>query len=220
MEKPNWYPDWSDRACAIIASGPSTKHEDLEQLRGRAAVLAIKKNVELVPWADVVYGCDAAWWLHKRGLADFKGLKIAWAPLACNRYPDIRKVDIDLSQDKVYPIEARKYRMLFDRQGLIGNGGNSGYQALNLAVQFGARKIILVGFDMQNRSGVHWYGRNHWERAGNPDSDNLKRWCTYFAAAVPDLERLGVTIINTSPISALTCFRRGTIKGALAGWNL
>jgi hypothetical protein len=218
--KPEWFPDWSDKAVAIVASGPSAKKEDFEQLRGRAAVLAVKQNVELVPWADVVYGCDSAWWRHKKGLVEFKGLKVSWAPRAVEKYPDIRKVDIETSQDRIYPVEKRSYRMVFDKPGTLGNGGNSGYQALNLAVQFGAKKILLIGFDMHDRSGVHWYGRNHWEKAGNPDKDCFVRWLKAFEVAARDLEDLGVHVINTSPISTLTCFRRGTIKGALAGWGL
>lgn len=216
---PDWFPDWSNEAVAVVASGPTTKAEDLGQLRGRAKVVAIKKNVELIPWADVVYGCDAAWWLHKRGLVDYKGLKVAWHKHACARFPDIKKIEIDESQEKLHP-NARKYRMVFDRPGVLGGGGNSGYQAVNLAAQFGAKKIILVGFDMQERGGVHWYGRNHWEKAGNPDSDCFRRWRAAFNVAAHDLEEQGVHVINVSPVSALTCFRRGTIKGALAGWGL
>lgn len=218
--KPAWFPDWSEKAVAIIASGPSAKKEDLEQLRGRAAVLAIKQNVELVPWSDVVYGCDEAWWRHKKGLVDFKGIKVSWAPRAIGRYPDLHKVEIETSQDRIYPVEKRSYRMVFDKPGTLGNGGNSGYQALNLAVQFGAKKILLIGFDMHDRSGVHWYGRNHWERAGNPSRDCFDRWLKALDVAARDLEYIGVQVINTSPISALTCFPRGTVKCALAGWNV
>lgn len=220
MDRPSWFPDWSDRAVAIVASGPTAKLEDYEQLRGRAAVLAVKENVELVPWADVVYGCDQAWWLHKRGLPNFPGIRVAWAAQAVGRFPTIHKIEIETSQDKVFPVERRRYRMVFDRPGTIGNGGNSGYQAVNLAAQFGAKKIILVGFDMQERGGVHWYGRNRWEKAGNPDSGSFKRWREAFEIAAQDLEDRGVHVINVSPLSALSCFRRGTIKGALAGWNL
>lgn len=217
---PDWFPDWSDRAVAIVASGPSAKREPLELLRGKFAVLAIKENVELLPWADVVYGCDAAWWRHKKGLVDFKGVKVTWAPKVRERYPDIHTIEIETSQDKVYPVDRREYQMVFDPPGTLGNGGNSGYQALNLAVQFGARRILLIGFDMHDRSGAHWYGRNHWEKAGNPDRECFKRWLRAFDSAAPVLEARGVHVINTSPISALTCFRRGTIKGALAGWGL
>jgi hypothetical protein len=218
--KPEWFPDWSDKPVAIIASGPSAKKENLEQLRGRAAVLAVKQNVDLVPWADVVYGCDAAWWRHKKGLVDFNGIKVAWARNAVDRYPDIHKVEIETSQDRVYPVDKRSYRMVFDKFGTLGNGGNSGYQALNLAVQFGAKRILLIGFDMHDRSGVHWYGRNHWEKAGNPDKGCFDRWLRAFAVAAGDLEERRVHVINASPISALTCFRRGTISGALAGWGV
>jgi len=217
---PDWFPDWSHRVVAIVASGPSAKKEDLEQLRGRVAMLAIKANVELAPWADAVYGCDFAWWKHKKGLADFRGLKVAWDEKVIARYPDIRRIGIETSQDRVYPIDNRHYRMVFDHPGTLGNGGNSGYQALNLAVQFGARRILLIGFDMHDRGGAHWYGRNHWDRCGNPDEGSFRRWLKAFDVAAADLEERGVQVINVSPLSALTCFRRGTINGALDGWGI
>jgi hypothetical protein len=52
--------------------------------------------------------------------------------------------------------------------GVVGGGGNSGFQAVNLAAQFGASRIILIGFDMTDRGGKHWYGRNHWPMSNNP----------------------------------------------------
>jgi hypothetical protein len=70
---PDWYLDWSGREVAIIASGPSAKKSGYAALRDRMPVIAIKENIELAPWADVVYGCDAAWWKKRNGLPEFKG---------------------------------------------------------------------------------------------------------------------------------------------------
>ncbi|HCZ48509.1 MAG TPA: hypothetical protein DCZ11_05850, partial [Gammaproteobacteria bacterium] len=47
----------------------------------------------------------------------------------------------------------------------IHQGGNSGYQALNLAVLLGAERVILLGYDMH---GGHWHGR-HGGRLNNPE---------------------------------------------------
>lgn len=143
-----WWKDWRGGACAIIASGPSAKGVDYAGLRGRLPVLAIKETaVDLCPWADVAYGCDAPWWVFRRGLPDFKGVKIAWAASACDQFRDLHKVEIkDINLDE----------LLLEEPMVIGSGGNSGFQALNIAVQFGASRIMLIGFDMQDRSGVHY----------------------------------------------------------------
>jgi hypothetical protein len=215
----DWYPDWSGRAAAIIASGPSAKKADIGSLRGKMPVLAIKENVELAPWADVVYGCDAAWWKFRAGLPKYTGIKVTWDGASLPGY-QINRVALDRSQDRIYPVERRQYRMLFDTPGVIGGGGNSGFQAVNLAAQFGATKLLLIGFDMHDRSGVHWYGRNGWNGGGNPDESCFGRWRRDFDRAAIDLEMRGVEVINVAPHTALTCFRRATIDQALAGWGL
>lgn len=183
-------------------------------------VIAIKESHELCPWADVVYGCDPAWWLFRNGLPSFKGLKITWEGSNLHRFPDIKRIRIDKSQDRIYPVDRRRYRMVFDDPGMIGGGGNSGFQAVNLAVHFGATKLLLVGFDMHDRGGVHWYGRNGWARGGNPDETCFARWRRDFDVAAIDLENRGVQVVNASPMSAMTCFGRSTVEKAIAGWGL
>jgi hypothetical protein len=110
-----------------------------------------------------------------------------------------------------------KDRLLTDEPGKTGSGGNSGFQALNLAVQWGARRILLIGFDMTDASGVHWYGRNTWLMANNPDHHNFKRWIAAFEAAAPVLAKMGVEVINCSRYSALKCFPKLSIEDALNG---
>lgn len=180
-------------------------------MRGRAKVIAIKQTVELCPWADAVYGCDPAWWKHRKGLTDFNGLKIAWSGAGLSDYPDIRNVEIVESGRRKYS-EA----LHFDIVGKIGGGGNSGFQALNLALQFGARQIFLIGFDMSDAGGKHWYGRNNWPNAANPDHSNFKRWIETFDQALPALMAVGAQVVNCSPNSALKAFPVETIENALA----
>lgn len=89
--------------------------------------------------------------------------------------------------------------------GYIVTGSNSGYQAVNLAVQFGAKRILLLGFDMTIARGIHWHGP-HGDGLKNPSDGTCLTWRTLFAAAVPDLKQAGVEVINVTPNSALTCF--------------
>ncbi len=199
---------------AIVASGPSVIKAEVAALKGAMTVLAIKRNVELAPWADAVYGCDQAWWRSVRGLPDFKGLKMAYAPRACDEYGltrvEIPVIRADLGGDVILTGEI----------GVVGAGGCSGFQALNLAVQFGARRIALLGFDCQDRSGVHWYGRNTAQGMANPSMDNLRRWRAAFEAAVPTLEQLGVEVVNASRLSDIRGFRRASVAEVLQQWGL
>lgn len=109
--------------------------------------------------------------------------------------------------------------MAFGPTGVVGGGGNSGFQALNLAIQFGARRVILVGFDMSDRGGAHWYGRNRWSGSGNIDETGFRRWIAALDRAAPILAARGVDVVNASPASVLTCFRKASIAEALAKWG-
>lgn len=162
----------------------------------------------------MVYGCDAAWWRAERGLPNFSGLKVSYGSNGLSgQFADIRTINIA----KV----GRSYAddVVLDPVGTVGAGGNSGFQALNLAVQWGARRIMLVGFDMSDRGGKHWYGRNLWPMSANPDETNFKRWIAAFDRAAPQLQDLGVEVVNCSPASALTCFPKRSISDALKGWS-
>jgi hypothetical protein len=136
-------------------------------------------------------------------LPNFHGLKICYSGNNLQGFPDIKRVDIP---------EKGFDRLRVDEVGKIGSGGNSGFQALNLAVQFGAKRVILIGFDMTDASGVHWYGRNSWPQANNPMEHNFKRWIAAFETVS------GVEVVNASPDSALQCFPKTSIAEALHAW--
>lgn len=213
--KISWWRDWRGECVAILASGPSMKKEDVEALRDRIHVIAIKENVNLCPWADVVYGCDAAWWKHRRGLPEFKGLKLVYDVLP----ESMRQVNrIEIKKAKA-PGEF-VHEILTDVPGVIGSGGNSGFQALNVAAQFGATGVLLLGYDADARGGVHWYGRNRWPQANNPAQDNFERWRKSLEGAGMKLKSLGIDVINGSEGSALKLFPKMSVALALHKWGL
>jgi hypothetical protein len=205
--RPDWFLDWTGAAVAIVASGPSTRADQCRTLEGRIPrTIAIKENIELCPWADVVYGCDPAWWRNAFGLPNFKGLRVAHK----SPFSAVKQVKIDTQKDFLLTAEP----------GLIGCGGNSGFQSINLAVQFGAKRILLLGFDASDRGGVHWYGRANGDGRSNPGEWNFKRWRQSFENAATQAPGLGVEIINGSPLTALTCFQKMTVKDTLERWGL
>jgi hypothetical protein len=141
----------------------------------------------------------------RQGVALFGGLKISQDRVACDQFKDIRKVTVD----------TRGNHLLLDTPGQIGSGGNGGFQALNLAVQFGASPILLVGFDMRIDLGEHWHPR-HYPPLSNPHpNDNLPRWRAALDGADGVLNSLGVKVANCSAVSLLKAYPKMTVQEAM-----
>lgn len=204
---PDWWPDWRGKAVAIVACGPSAKAADPERLIGRMPVLAIKEAFYLCRYPDVVYGCDAAWWRWRVGLKNWSGVKVTQAGTLTAEFPDLHLISVAGDVDQ----------MMMDKPDVIGGGGNSGFQALNLAVQWGAARVLLVGFDCR---GEHFYGTNNWSQASNPGPWNFSRWTRAFDIASRQLTGLGVTVINTGwDTTAIRSFRLATLDETLKEWT-
>lgn len=197
------WPDWSGASVVVVGTGSSVKGVDLGCARGRAKVFVVKSEYRFAPWADALYGIDKEWWIANRGAPDFRGLKFSPSPTACRLF-QIRQVRLKARSD-----------ILTDEVGVIGcglrsGGGHSGFQAVNLSVQFGARKILLVGFDMAG-------GRRfqHEEGVARFDPRRLGEWREAMDAAAPQFDRLGVEVVNCSPGSALVAYRKARLEDEL-----
>lgn len=160
----------------------------------------------------MLYGCDGKWWAMRQGAPDFHGLKLTADGAQAAAIRDLHRIRVINGSAKI----------LTDAPGVVGagsdsdtGGGNSGFQALNLAVQFGARKIVLVGFDMRLDRGSHWHGK-HPPGLNNPSDSNLVIWRRVLNGAARQLAALGVEVLNASPVSTLTAFPIVTFEEALA----
>ena len=112
-------------------------------------------------------------------------------------------------------VDRNSDKLLLGKFGFIGWGGNSGFQALNLAVQFGAKRIVLVGYDMRCDQGLHWHGP-HGKGLNNPTPRNVERWRRVTDEAADLLRFLGVEVVNCSPISALRAYPKMGLEEALS----
>lgn len=203
--KPYWYPDWTGDTCLIVASGPSAKQIDLEPAKGKVKCIAINTSWQLAPWADVLYACDVSWWReHKSSWPEFKGLKITQDKLANDEFEIFRVI-----------CERHHENLVLDRPGQVGWGGNSGFHCINLAIQFGIKKIILVGYDMQLNGGSHWHG-DHPNNMNNPTAANVARWRKTIDANAPIIKSLGIDVFNVSPVSALVNYPKMSLLEALS----
>lgn len=119
---------------------------------------------------------------------------------------------------------ARIYRLNFingeiggglaKRKNAIRLGGNSGFQALALAIHFGASRVILLGYDMQNQGRQsHWHG-NH-PRLGNPMASKFRDWMGHFDTLKREVGK-ACRIVNATRETALKTFRRADLEACLA----
>jgi hypothetical protein len=182
----------------IIASGPSLTAEDVDSLKGQC-VICINDNYLRAPWADVLYACDGQWWNGTATeLKAFKGRKITQDKEAADKYvlEYIESVDAPgLSRDPSY----------------IHKGSNSGIQAINLACHFGARRIVLLGYDMQATGGKsHWFGEHP-----NNFRSSWHRWLPLYERVAADARQMDIEIINATRETALTCFPRQPLSSLL-----
>jgi len=187
----------TDDVFCLIASGPSLEMWQVgHAVKSGAKIIAINNNYEICPEADFLYGCDAEWWKHHNGAPQFLGRKFS---LEMTEYHDVYQLTntgeagIDFEWPNV-------------RTGL-----NSGYQAMNLAIHLGARKIILIGYDMQHTNGKrHW----HADHPGN-NCQHIKDWVRHYDNAAKIFKEKGIEVINCTIKTALTCFERADLRDVL-----
>lgn len=199
-------PGWGTVVC--IAGGPSLNAEQLAHVQAtrgldRVRVIGVNNAYQAAPWLDVVYACDLMWW--KKYHADVKA-----------RAPQAETVTQDASAHKQYGLTTRIRGSARDGLGTqeIHTGSNGGHAAVNLAYLWGARRILLLGYDMKLSSD----GRRHWH-ADHPapciQAQHFSNWIHRFESTARDLERLGIEVLNCTPDSALPWFDRATIQEAL-----
>lgn len=206
MTSLEWWPDWTGQTCVIVASGPSAKNVPLDKGKGRAKFIAINKSWELAPWCDVLYACDLNWWAKNMTLlAGFQGLKVS---------QDIRATGKKEWDIKLVRTDRNAEALVKKPLGRLGWGGNSGFHCLNLAIQFGCRRILLVGYDMHLDDGIHWHGK-HPQGLNNPSAPAIERWRQKLDEIAPSVAKDGVTVLNCSPTSALKAYRKVDFEKAL-----
>lgn len=186
-------PMWRGRTVAVLASGPSMSLQVATLARRAGAAVAVNDTYRLAPWADVLYGADADWWRRNPQARDFPGLKVC--------------ADDSLLWPEVLNLRHTGKSGFDPDPTCIRSGGNSGYQAVHVAAQAGAARILLCGFDM---GGGHWHG------APAPAAERFTTWIKHFATLADGLGARGVEVINCTPGSALTCFQRMPLEEALA----
>jgi hypothetical protein len=185
-------PRWQGECCIVAAPGPSLTPEIAEACRGDR-VISVNDAYRRLPFADVLYACDAKWWNVHGDCKGFAGEK--WS--SHDGQGNKKLKEAELYSLKLVCGESRKGFSL--DPGRIHYGGNGGFQAVNLAILFGARRIVLVGFDMH---GSHFFGPHPGPLR---NTRNFEKFINSFGEAARMLPA-HIRIVNATPGSALKCF--------------
>lgn len=183
------FPDWSGRTVAVLGSGPSAAFL-APHVFGRFPVLGINRAFELGP-VDALYAADGAFW----------SVMPAAVKLRVPRYCACETISKAFALNRIRVLT--KHVMQRGPAGTVGHGGNSGFQAVNLAAQWGARRILLAGLDYH---GEHWHGK-HGRGLWNPTANKLSIWRDHLDNAAELLHSWDVEVLNLSKTSALRKYR-------------
>lgn len=201
---------WEGETVFIVAGGPSLRDMDLSGLAAPPAppVIVINDAYRLVPAADVLYFCDYKWFRwHCDAVEAWPNLVLTLAFQAAAACPSIHWL-------RTGPAEG-----LAESRDTLNTGRNSGFQAINLAVHAGAKRIVLIGYDMALGKG----GASHWHdgHPGPPHRAQLfETWRPYFAGLAEPLRERGITVINATEGGALDCFARRPLDREIDEWRM
>lgn len=197
-------PLWTGKTVAVLASGPSMSQSVAESVRKiPIPAIAVNTTFRLAPWADMLYAADIRWWeKYAKEIAEFAGLKVT-----CDSGGVLEGVHVLRNTGRVG----------FDPDpGCVRTGGNSGYQAIHVAAQAGAERILLLGFDMRAHGPhqMHWHAR-HPEPLRNASDGIFERWLSTFDTLASELKQRGIRVINCTPGSALMAWPNMALEEAI-----
>lgn len=184
--------DWAGETVFILAGGPSVLDLDLSLLKGRR-VIAINSAWKAYPDADALFFADWRWWTQFK--PQFEGLCVSTGG-SDNRVKKLVKVAPDA--------------MATDPRNLALKS-TSVTGAINLALHFGAAKIVLLGVDGKLSTA----GRRHCHDEKYPWA--MKAGCfdehaAEFRKIAPSIP---VPVLNCSPASTLDAWPKMTLEQAL-----
>jgi hypothetical protein len=179
----------------IVAGGPSLADFDWRSLDDKH-VITINNAAFKLPNAKYVYFCNRDWFEKwKYELRAHKGIVIQGS------------VPTD-SNNVVHELWVERWAFvdgfgLTTKHGCLIPGGNSGYAAINLAVQLGYKKIYLLGYDMKHDGDRANYHDDHlWHSS----KESFPGWLRRFEDLVQPLKDLGIQVVNLTPNSDLKVF--------------
>lgn len=171
-----------------MASGGSLTRADAEICRGHRVIVSNLTH-RMAPWADAMVALDTVWWKFYGDECQKSFAGEMWT-----------------SAERVAIARGLRHFHLLDVPGasrcpgVINGGGNTGHATVGLAAQFGAARIVLLGFDMQRTGGrPRWHG-DYKELGGGAA---YQRWIDRLIILARELGELGIEVVNATRETAI-----------------
>lgn len=176
-------------------------------------VIGINSAFLIGDWIDIVFFGDRGWFLSNReALAKFPGIKVSCSPHTNRKEYDAENVKT--------VARSRTGRGISNERNSVAWNSNSGAAAISLAYHLGAKRVILLGFDMK----LDESGYQHWHQLYKTAGDRrpakrlpFGRHLIGFAQIAKDAKRFNMEIINASPDSAIKELPKTSVKDLLNG---
>jgi len=222
---------WEGGECWIIGGGPSvTKQFNvpddivqkvlLKELPPSAYspyltpihdkhVIGVNAAFLIGDWIDMVFFGDKGWFIaNRKQLAKFPGLKVT-----C--HPKFKSQEFAPERIKYLQRDRERGKGISPNKGKVCWNGNSGAAAISVAANAGAKRIILLGFDMKlnENNKQHWHGLYGTARRKKIEPKKLPfaRHLHGFPMIARDAKERDIEIINACPDSAIDVFPRRSV---------
>jgi len=172
-------------------------------------IIAINASFMIGNWMDMIFFADKKFiLLFQKELSVCSGIKI------CNNAYSER-----YNWVKYVPNDNKKRAGICEQRNKVSWNGNSGAAAISIAAHTGAKRIFLLGFDMN----LHKDYKQHWHSLYLNDQFNpgtakklpFAKHLQGFPRIQQDAKRRGIEIFNVNPNSEIDCFEKITLKEAL-----
>ncbi|PWN56208.1 hypothetical protein [Abyssibacter profundi] len=193
----------------VVAPGPSAATALLHCLPPQATI-AVGGAFELVPAAAAIYAADIAWWDHYHPHVSDRSSARRFAAGLRSVSPAVYKA---LGLEPIWGVHQAgpsPQPHAYIHFGASGGGANSGAQAIEMARCWGARRIVLVGFDLCDVDGQRYGCERPPPTLWRADPLWARKQAVVDALCL-GLAGQGITLINTSPVSVIA----GTTRSAL-----
>lgn len=191
--------EWdASEVCFILCSGESIGAQKrlIPQLKGR--FIAVRHGVLLKPDADVLFMSGEGHGEILAGLVQkFRGTHAIVRGKHYPILPDTVK-RVTRTKDHDHLCELKDHVCGYD----------TGTSAINLAYHFGARTIVMLGYDM---TGGHFCKHP----LQNPPQDHFRQHMNPLERLAQDCTAKGVRVVNCSPITKVTAFEKQPLEAFL-----
>lgn len=220
--------EFEGETAVLIATGPSVSQKQVnfvyeKQQAGKCKVITINNAYQVLPSTNVHISCNDDWWTY------YWSRDQALRELSCAKYTWYKAIANQL--DITY-IKAVVKDGLSEDPRIIHINHGSGPMAINLALHYGVKRLLLIGHDMKfaanyngkrkkaGSSSRHYFGEypkklQHWPSVKVGKTGTLNGLITAYDTMVPQIPDLGMEVINCTPKSALTTFPLSTLEKEL-----